>query len=318
MLVAIQREAGGEVTIEERPDPGNPAADQVFVAMRRMPINPADLLLIDGSYGFSPSYPQVIGAEGVGEVLAVGDDVGDFAPGDHVLPLTRGNWASHRLIARKDLVRVPMELPLDSAAVLRINPATAWRMLASVPVTPAEWLIQNGAGSMVAHWVRRLARDQGRSVIDVVRRLGQPAGSDHVLVDDEDLTRKARDIVGRECLSLALDCVAGDATGRLAETLDPGGTLIVFGHLSGYPISIRSAVLTSRQLNIRGFSLRPAEEGATLSSLQALFDTLATLAGEPEMAPAIAASYPLRAIGEALEHARRPGAGGRILLAADR
>src|SRR5437588_625095 len=101
MQVAVQREAGGGVVIEERPEPADTAKDEVIVAMRRMPINPADLLLIEGSYGFSPNYPQVIGAEGVGEVVAIGRAVSDLAVGDHVLPLSRGNWASHRQIQRK-------------------------------------------------------------------------------------------------------------------------------------------------------------------------------------------------------------------------
>jgi len=314
MLAAVQREPGGALSLEESADPAAPAGDEVIVAMRRMPINPADLLLIEGSYGFFPGYPQVIGAEGVGEVVAVGNAVSNLSVGDRVLPLSRGNWATHRRLKRGDLVRLSPSLSLDAAAVLRINPATAWRMLDIAPAEQGDWIIQNGAGSMVARWIRRLALDRRRPVIDVLRRPGSPTGSDHIVIDVGQLAQAARNIVGEGRVSLALDCVAGEASGRLAETLAPGGTMLLFGHLSGRPCTIPSALLTGRQLCVRGFSLRPDEEGSSNSELQALFDKLAVIAGEPEMAPVVAAHYPLSALDEALRHAKSPDPGGRVLL----
>jgi NADPH:quinone reductase-like Zn-dependent oxidoreductase len=246
--------------------------------------------------------------------VAIGSAVDDLAVGDRVLPLSRGNWASHRRLKRSDIIRVPAHLPLDAAAVLRINPSTAWRMLALAPADAGDWIIQNGAGSMVAHWVRRLARDQGRPVIDVLRRTGRPSDSEHVVLDGEELVRSAREILGEGRISLALDCVSGAASGRLAAVLAPGGTLVIFGHLSGEPCTIPSTLLTAGQLCVRGFSLRPAEEGDSMSNLQALFERLSAIAAEPAMAPVIAARYPLSALDEALHHARRPQPGGRVLL----
>lgn len=146
--------------------------DDVLVAMRRAPINPADLLLIDRRYAFPPAYPHILGAEGVGEIIAVGAKVQTLALGDLVLPLSRGNWTSHRLLNQHQLIRLPHSLPLDAAAMLRINPATAWRLLDRQRGREGEWIVQNGATSVVARWVRRIAADQARNVINVVRRAG--------------------------------------------------------------------------------------------------------------------------------------------------
>jgi hypothetical protein len=74
------------------------------------------------------------------------------------------------------------------------------------------------------------------------------------------------------------------------------------------------ALLTGRQLCVRGYSLRPDEAGSSNADLQILFDELASIAGEPEMAPVVAGRYPLTSLDEALRHARDPDPGGRILL----
>ncbi|MEI9926982.1 MAG: alcohol dehydrogenase catalytic domain-containing protein [Sphingomonas sp.] len=89
--------------------------------MRFAPVNPADLLMIDGRYAHQPSLPCALGAEGAGRVVAIGRGVERLAVGDDVIPLLRGNWASHRLLAEDRLVRVPPALSPMQAAMLRIQ-----------------------------------------------------------------------------------------------------------------------------------------------------------------------------------------------------
>ncbi|MFV3075005.1 alcohol dehydrogenase catalytic domain-containing protein [Niveispirillum fermenti] len=274
----------------------------MLVAMRLAPVNPADLLLIAGRYAFAPTYPAVPGAEGVGEVLAVGAGVTDLVPGMRVLPLTRGNWTSHRLLPAADLVPVPAGLADAQAALLRINPATAWRLLHMVPLRAGDPVLLNAPGSGVAGLVRHFAAGLGVPVIDIGR-----AGSGHTFCDGPDLAAR----LAARCAVLALDCVAGEATGRLAACLAPGGTLLVYGHLSGQPCQVPSTLLTGRGLSIRGFSLRPAE--AADPDIRGFYRMLAArLDGMPLIAP-VRGVWPLSALGEAVTAARGPGA-GRVLL----
>lgn len=286
-------------------------AGQLLLSMRFAPINPADRLTIAGNYSQQLSYPMVAGAEGVGRVVAVGAGVDDVATGDHVLPLTRGNWATHRTIDRADVVILPRALTLEQAAMLRINPATAWRLLDLVSLKPGQWVIQNGASSQVARWVRAIAVMRGINVLNIVRG---PALHPGDVSDGADLRDRAAEMIGKELVPPALDCLAGAATGQLAELLSPGGTIAIFGHLSGQPCVIRSELLTGRRLHMLGFSLRPAEAGDDNQQLQALYSALAGI----EMSIPVAATYALDDFAEALAHAARPGLGGRILLAFDR
>lgn len=59
------------------------------------PINPADINLIQGTYGIKPSLPANAGLEGVGEVVEVGNGVQKLKTGDWVL-LPGDAWGTWR------------------------------------------------------------------------------------------------------------------------------------------------------------------------------------------------------------------------------
>ena len=162
---AILQIVGREPEVEVISHPGLPGRDEVLVAMRLAPINPADLLTISGNYVMSGRLPTILGAEGVGEVVAVGEGVHDIACGDRVIPLRRGNWTSLRRLPVRDILRVREDLPWPVAAMLRINPATASRLLDQTKLRPGDWAIQSGGDTAVARLLAILARIRGVNII---------------------------------------------------------------------------------------------------------------------------------------------------------
>lgn len=303
--------AGG-VRFEPQAMPAAPGPDGLTVRMLFAPVNPADLLAIDGGYAFALAADDPLGAEGVGVVEQAGSRVSDLGPGDLVLPLDRGNWTRYRGLARDRVLAVPPDVDPRQAAMMRINPATAWLLLAASGAVPGDCLVQNAAGSAVAHWVRRLAALRDVAVIDVVR----PGASAPGLADDEHLEAAVKAASGGRPIRAALDCVAGDATGRLAACLDAEGTVLVFGHLSGEPSTIRSQLLTGRGLTVRGFSLRPAEAKMTHAAREAMVAELWAVAGQGGAELPIRAVLPLAEAERAIALARTPGQ-GRVLLDLD-
>jgi NADPH:quinone reductase-like Zn-dependent oxidoreductase len=304
---AVVKHAAG-VRLVQLPDPGMPGPREVLVQMMVAPINPADRLLIEGRYHDASS--DIIGAEGVGRVQAVGLEVEDLAPGDRVLPMTRGNWCTHRLVPRQDLVRVSADLADEQVAMLRINPATAFRLLRRTGLGRGQWLVQNAGSSSVARWVRLLAERQGVRVVNLVRSPDPKAGP-LFLADGPELSPRVGEATEGQTPMAALDAVAGEATGRLAECLASGGRLIVYGHLSGLPCEIPSMLLTSRGLRVSGFSLRPAEAAVPVD-LDPLYAALAAIAAQaPEP---IAEIFPIEEVDSALDLAAKSGRRGRILL----
>ncbi len=251
-------------------------------------VNPADLLSIDGRYAGFGEASLVLGAEGVGMVEEVGQDLSPDLVGSRVIPMSRGNWATHRMLRAGEFIRVPATLQDSQAAFLRINPATAARLIEGLALSRGDCLVHNASRSSVVRWIDILAGTAGIRAEDVA-----------------DMADGAADG--------ALDALAGAATGELAAKLRPGGRLIVYGHISGQPCTIPSTLLTGRDLTIRGFSLRRAEVDRDMDDLQTFYDRLAKLLeAHPEPVDSV---HDLGAVDMALHAARRRGRNGRVLLA---
>src|SRR6266550_8765834 len=115
--------------VESQPWP-TPAQNEVVVKMRAAPINPADLNQIEGKYPIRPELPATPGFEGAGIVVGLGPRVKGLTSGALViLPHNLGTWREAVAVRASDLVIVPQELNPVDAAMLKINPMTAWRLL---------------------------------------------------------------------------------------------------------------------------------------------------------------------------------------------
>src|SRR6056300_203350 len=85
------------IEVPNLPDPDN---NEVLIDVLACPINPADLLTIEGGYGVKPNLPARLGAECIGKVVKVGSSVQGFKKGDIVLPLDRENWVQQKLVTQ--------------------------------------------------------------------------------------------------------------------------------------------------------------------------------------------------------------------------
>ncbi len=103
------------------PDPGAPGAGEVLVDIVACSINPADILMIEGNYATKPETPCPLGIEGAGTVRAVGRDVTDLKVGDKVMSLARTNWAQQIRAKAESFIRLPTEVDLAQAAMLKVN-----------------------------------------------------------------------------------------------------------------------------------------------------------------------------------------------------
>jgi NADPH:quinone reductase-like Zn-dependent oxidoreductase len=111
-------------------EPDAPGPNQVLIGVEFSPINPNDLLLVQGIYAFRPALPTVIGNEGVGRVLAVGPGVENVKVGDRVLPpLSSFTWRERMVISANGLFALPADADPQQLAMLAINPPTAALLL---------------------------------------------------------------------------------------------------------------------------------------------------------------------------------------------
>src|SRR6478672_9186191 len=179
--------------VETRPWP-TPAADEAVVKMSAAPINPADLNQIEGKYPVRAELPATPGFEGTGVVTELGAGVNGLTTGALViLPHNIGTWRDAVAVKAQDLVVVPDGIEPVQAAMLKINPLTAWRLLHDyVELQKGDWLIQNAANSAAGRDIIQIARELGYKTVNVVRRAElidelRAEGGDVVLVDGDKL-----------------------------------------------------------------------------------------------------------------------------------
>src|SRR4029077_764799 len=241
-------------------EPDAPGPNQVLTGVEFSPINPNDLMLARGIYAIRPALPTVIGNEGVGRVLAVGPGVKDVKVGDRVLaPLSSFAWRERLITSADGLFALPPDADPQQLAMLGINPPTASLLLSEfIDLKAGDWVVQNAANSGVGRWVIGLAKSRGLRTVNIVRRPELVAelkaiGGDVVVVNSPDVAGRIRASVGRDDLHLALDGVSGPATGVLASTLSPGGTLVSFAAMSEAPMSMSPFDVIFKPITLRGF-----------------------------------------------------------------
>jgi NADPH:quinone reductase-like Zn-dependent oxidoreductase len=324
-MLAAQVNAFGrpEAAIElvEQADPGEPGADEVVVETEFFPINPADVLNLEGKYGAAPpKLPMIPGAEGVGRIAQAGAAVRHVKPGDRVLLPGPGCWRERIKAPGKAVFALPEGVDPKQLAMLRVNPPTAYLMLHQfVAPRPGQWVIQNAANSGVGHCLIRLARLAGVKTVNVVRReeLVAPLrafGGDVVLIDGPDLDARVRAAIGADSLPLAIDAVGGSATQRLARCVTDGGTVVNYGVLSGEPCMVDGRETVFRDVKLHGFWLRKWFADTPPAQIAALYRELAAKVADGTLAVEVEAVYPIRRIKEAVAHAARGGRAGKILV----
>jgi trans-2-enoyl-CoA reductase len=297
------------------PEPG-----EVVVRMLTAPINPADLNVIEGTYGELPSLPSTIGNEGVGLVQRVGASVGGFFVGQTVLPLAFGTWAEQMLVPAEALVALPEGLDPLQAAMLGVNPATAWRMIHDFAnLQPGDWIVQNAANSGVGHSVIQLARALGIRTLNVVRR-GElieglrASGADVVLTEDADLRVEARKVCGANLPKLGLNAVGGASALNLANALCTGAPLVTYGAMGRQPLKIPNGLLIFKNISFQGFWLRRWKESASLADVRAMYEKLAGYLAAGVLHTPVHKVFELGHVVEAVAEAAMDRRSGKVLL----
>lgn len=317
MGLAVRLHAHGDpaavLRIEEVPDAA-PGPGQAAVRMRLAPINPADVNVIEGSYGRLPRLPATLGNEGVGVVEAVGDGVA-LRPGDLVRPRDGvGSWC-RRLVAPADrLTRLPAGLADDQAAQLAINPATAWAALHEFgPIPAGGWVLLNAPASGVGRALIALAAARGWRVAAIVRRADEAPPGVVAVPEGRDAAKLLRAATGGAA-RFALNQVGGDSAAALAKALAPQGALVTIGALAKQPLNLPNGAVIFGELRCCGFWVSRWYERAEPAVVAGMLDELAGLMRAGALRLPVAATYPLARAVEAVAHARRGGRGGKILL----
>ena len=297
------------------------APNQVLVEMKVSPINPADINRLEGKYPIRSPLPAIAGNEGVGVIAQTGGEVSNLRVGQPVISLDRvGNWCEAYVGDANSLIPLPEEIPLEQAAMLSVNPPTAWRMLEGfVDLKPGDWVIQNAANSGVGRAVIQIARLRGLKTVNVVRRADlipelEAEGADVVVTDEIPLSKQIQDLTGNADVPLGLNAVGGESAREIAKSLSDHGTLVTYGAMGLQPLQMSNSLLIFKDLCFRGFWINAWYKRAEIREIHKMFDQLVPLLTSGKLKVPIEKTYPLTDAKNALTHACQTHRKGKILF----
>lgn len=241
--IRIHQYGGPEALSYEDVEIGDPGPGQVRVRQTAVGVNYIDIYFRTGAYK-APALPFVLGNEGAGEVVAIGEGVSGFRPGDRVAYVaTLGGYAQERLIEAKSLVKLPDAISDETAAAMMLKGLTAQYLLRrTYRVQPGDTILfhaaAGGVGLILCQWAKHL----GCTVIGTVgtrdkEALARENGCDHVILyREEDFVARVKEITHGEGCPVVYDGVGKATFPASLDCLRPLGVFVSFGSASG-PIS---------------------------------------------------------------------------------
>ncbi len=288
---------------------------EVRVKMIAAPINPADINLIQGVYGIRPSLPATAGIEGFGEIIE--SRASEFDVGSRVIFTKQvGTWAEEVVAPSSSLLQIPAETPPQQAAMLKVNPLTAWCMLTQLmELEKGAWVIQNAANSGVGCCVIQIANLLGIKTINLVRReelisdLDDLGGSINLLDNQESI-----EMIREKKPSLALNAVGGDSALRLMDALDNNGLHVTYGAMSRRSLKVPNKFLIFKGVRLHGFWMTEWLKQNSQALMESAYLQLARWMTQGQLAQPVDSTYDLTDIKAALTRAQESKRNGKVLL----
>jgi NADPH2:quinone reductase len=251
--VRIHEIGGPEVLRWEAIDVPDPGPGEALIRQTAAGLNFIDVYFRTGLYP-APSFPATIGNEGAGVVEAVGDGVTEVAAGDRVAYcMSLGSYAQRRLIASKQLVKIPDGIGDEQAAAVMLKGCTVQYLIRRThAVQPGETVLfhaaAGGCGLIACQWLKHL----GATVIGTVgtrekAELAKAHGCDHPIVyTEESFVDRVKELTGGKGVPVVYDSVGKDTFDDSLRCLQPRGLMVSFGNASGAVEPFKPAILAGR------------------------------------------------------------------------
>ncbi len=298
MRAAVLHEVGGELSVEEVPDPDGPALE-----VRAAGLNYADVLIRRGRYPQMPELPFVPGSE----------VAGDFE-GRRVIAFVRGTGGGYaeRVPVDPDwLVELPADASYVEGAAFLLTYLTAWLPLTrQARLRPGQTVLVHAAAGGVGSAAIQVARHLGARVVatagsEAKRQVARDLGADEAYSYEEFAERVSADHV--------LDPVGGQVFADSLKVLRPLGSIIAIGFAGGLWQDVSPQFLVGRNVSVHGFYLGRLTQLQPELVREAVGE-LVELWRQGVLAPLVGAEYPLERAGEALDHLESRRSVGKVVL----
>jgi NADPH:quinone reductase-like Zn-dependent oxidoreductase len=332
MKAIVLRASGGPevLRLEDLADPV-PGPGEVLVRIRAAALNHRDVWIRKGQYA-GLKYPVILGADGAGEVVAVGPEVDDSFIGWQVVINPAINWGPDPRVQGPDFkilglpddgtfaefVKVPASqihaqptcLSAEEAAALPLAGLTAYRAVVTrAAVQPDEIVLVTGVGGGVAAFAVQMARYCGARVwvtssseakIAKAVEMGAEGGLNY---RDPNWVKQLRDAT-EGGPHVVIDSAGGPSFDQLLDLVRPGGRVVTYGATLGAVPDLQIRRIFWKQLSVLGSTMGT---NAEFVDMLKWFETGA-------IQPVVDRVFPLAEAGEATRHMEQAEQFGKIVL----
>ncbi|WP_428628427.1 quinone oxidoreductase family protein [Sphingopyxis sp.] len=246
----IESQGGPEVIDWREVTLGEPGPGQVLLRQTAVGLNYIDIYHRDGTYPIP--LPSGLGLESAGEVIAVGEGVTGFQPGDRAATFgpERSAYASARLVSAASLFKLPATIDGETAAAALLKTCTVEMLVERCAKVEAGWPVlvhaaAGGVGLILTQWLKAIgATVIGTVSTDAKAQAARDAGADHVLMyKTDDVAAHVREITDGQGVPATFDGI-GMATWEVSlKATARRGLIVSYGNAGGPVTGVNLGVL---------------------------------------------------------------------------
>ncbi len=270
----------------ERDQP-TPGPGEVLVRVRATSLNCHDYIVVMG--WFPADQGRIPMSDGAGEVVAVGEGVSEFQPGDRVISTYFANWLDGPVAAQKvakmrgdqvdgfaaefvarpasDFTLAPSGMSFEQAATLPCAGVTAWRaLMVEAQIKPGDVVLVEGSGG-VSIFALQFARMAGATVIattssEAKAQKLRDLGAAHVINYSEtpEWGKEAVRLTGGRGVDVVIEVVGGEGIVQSIAAMATGGTIVLIGALSRKPLQFAMLGVLNKNVRLQGITVGSRRE----------------------------------------------------------
>jgi NADPH2:quinone reductase len=308
------------LSVGEAAEP-QPTADEVLVDVRAASVSYMDYLMTCGRYQMRPALPYVPGTDAAGVVVACGERVTRFRPGDRVSCESWFGGFAERMTARESMTALlPANVDFTVGSTVLNSYLTAWyALIERARVQAGETVLVTGAAGGIGLACVEIAHLLGARVIAVVGSAAKAAivrqhGAGEVIDHShEDVRERVKALTRDQGLDVCVDNVGGALFATLARLMRFNGRLMPIGFTSGEIPSLAMNLPLLKNYSIVGVFIAAWTARCPDDASRAA-ETLMAWVGEGKLRPHIDRVLPLERVAEAMTAIANRSSQGRIVL----
>ncbi|MCP1337690.1 quinone oxidoreductase family protein [Futiania mangrovi] len=324
MRAALIVETNGTkaLSVQDIPDPA-PSAGQLLVRVKAAGLNRADLALNANhrQVGAGQSYP-IAGLEFAGEVVAAGDGVERWTPGDRVMGMTAGAYAGYCVIDQRHAMPVPAGVDWRTAATLPVALQTMYdAIVTNGGLRSGESVLVQGAASGVGIVGMQIAKLMGASVVIGASRSDEKLAAlkahgmdEGVNTTDPNWPERVRTLTGGKGVDLVIDMVSGETVNGSMLAAAILGRIVNVGRLGGMSGPFEFDLHALKRLSYIGVTFRTRSDVEIAAIVAATAEALQHHVEAGRIALPVVAAFPLEDITSAYDLMRTNTHLGKIVI----